>query len=62
MFGDAVEHINYIECAEEDNPRAQTQACQEAGISGYPTWDINGQKYPGEQTLEGLASLTGCEL
>ncbi|MFH1589246.1 MAG: peptidylprolyl isomerase [archaeon] len=62
MFGDSVDKITYIECAEEDDARAQTAACAEAGISGYPTWIINGQEYPGKQSFETLAKLTGCSL
>lgn len=56
MFGDSFQYIDYVECTEE------TEACKAAGISGYPTWIINGMKYPGEKTLEELASLSGCEL
>lgn len=62
MFGDLFENIEYVECAEEDNPRVQTIACQQAEISGYPTWEINGQKYPGKQSFEALAKLSGCSL
>ncbi|MFH1770536.1 MAG: peptidylprolyl isomerase [archaeon] len=62
MFGDLFENIEYVECAEEDDARAQTIACQEAGISGYPTWVINGQQYPGTQSFETLSKLSGCDL
>lgn len=61
LFGDAMKFVDYVECADESNPQVQVDACNEAGISGYPTWVINGQKYPGEQSLEKLASLTGCQ-
>ena len=62
MFGDAFKNVNYVECAQESNPQAQTPACQAAGIQGYPTWEVGGQKYPGEITLEKLSQLTGCTL
>ena len=62
MFGDSIKYVNYVECAVEGNSQLQTPECEKAGISGYPTWVINGQKYAGEQTLEGLAKLTGCVL
>jgi len=62
MFGDAWEHITYVECSIEGNQRAQTEICQNERISGYPTWEINGQKHTGEQTLDNLAKLSGCVL
>jgi len=55
-FGDSFSDVTFIDC---DYNR---DACVEAGISGYPTWRINGQNYPGLQSLEKLSSLTGCEL
>ena len=32
-------------------------ACIDANIRGYPTWNIEGQNYPGEQSLEITESL-----
>ncbi|MGV8150875.1 MAG: peptidylprolyl isomerase [Candidatus Woesearchaeota archaeon] len=60
MFGDSMQYIEYIECAVEGQPQVQTDDCTLAGITGYPTWIINGESYPGEQTLANLARLTGC--
>jgi len=54
LFGNAFEYVDYVECTDEQ------ATCQAAGITGYPTWIINGQKYPGEQSLERLAELSGC--
>jgi len=62
MFGTSFQYINYVECADPNNSQVQTPACNKAGISGYPTWVINGTLYPGEQTLAGLAKMTGCVL
>ncbi len=56
MFGSAFSGVNYIDCD------AQKIQCDAAGIEGFPTWAINGQKYPGEKTLQELAALTSCEL
>ena len=28
----------------------------------YPTWKIDGQNHPGEQSLERISSLAGCEI
>jgi parvulin-like peptidyl-prolyl isomerase len=61
-FGDSFKYVTYVECAVEGNPQIQTPECDQAGITGYPTWIINGQQYPGEQTLEGLARISGCSL
>jgi foldase protein PrsA len=62
MFGESVQYITYIECAVEGKPQVQTSECTTAGITGYPTWIINGKKYPGQQPLKTLADLTGCSL
>lgn len=54
MFGDSFRLINYVDCDKN------TEVCQNAGVTGYPTWIVNGQSYPGEQSLENLALLAGC--
>jgi len=48
--------VDYVNCEENQ------EACQEAGIAGYPTWIIDGEKAPGARPLETLAELSGCEL
>ncbi len=60
IFGDAMKFVHYVECADANNPQVQTEECNTAGITGYPTWIINNQSYAGEQSLEQLAQLTGC--
>jgi hypothetical protein len=61
MFGDSIQYVNYIECATEDG-QGQTDACKFAGITGYPTWDISGEKMSGAIPLEELSQKTGCKL
>ncbi|MBR9681513.1 MAG: hypothetical protein GOV00_01805 [Candidatus Altiarchaeota archaeon] len=56
LFGASFEVVNYVDCDLDRN------ACSSAGISGYPTWVIGGNLYPGEQSLSQLATLTECEL
>ena len=56
MFGGAFQFVTYHDCA------SQPEFCQSAGIEGYPTWVINGNKYPGEKTLEELSQMSGCAL
>jgi glutaredoxin len=60
MFDQAIDLVPYVECA-ADGENAQPQLCQEKGIQGYPTWEINGQFYPGVQSLETLSDLSGFE-
>ena len=56
-FGTAFKYVPYVECP--DN----VQACLAKGIKGYPTWiDASGTLYEGEQGLDGLAKISGCEL
>ena len=53
LFGNSFQYIDYVDCD------INRQECLDAGVSGYPTWKINNQNYPGEQSFERLASLTG---
>jgi len=55
-FGESFKYVNYVDC---DRDR---DACVGAVVQGYPTWNINGKNYPGQQPLERLASLAGCEI
>lgn len=60
LFGRDVftQHVQYIEC----DPRgqgAQPKLCKDAKITGFPTWEINGKRYQGMQSLEELAKLSG---
>jgi hypothetical protein len=59
LFGSFFQYVDYVEC-DSKGPNANPDACAAAGITGYPTWIINGQSYPGEQSIEKLSSLTGC--
>jgi glutaredoxin len=56
-FGTAFKYVPYVECP--DN----VQLCLSKGIQGYPTWiDASSTLYEGEQGLDGLAKISGCEL
>lgn len=55
MFGKSFDKVNFVDC---DRSREE---CLSAGIEGYPTWKVNGNNYPGVQSFQKLASLTGCE-
>ncbi len=59
MFGrEAVEKLTYIEC-DPQGKNPQVAVCQAAGITGYPTWEINGKMYSGTHSLAELARLSG---
>lgn len=53
-FGASFQYVDYVDCDESKDE------CIEAGIRGYPTWNINGESNPGLKDLETLASLAGC--
>lgn len=61
-FGDSWQYVDYVEC----DPRgddADPEACEAAGITGYPTWIFgNGERRPGEVPFEELAFRTNCTL
>lgn len=61
LFGQqAFALIDYVECDPKGkNPRPQM--CKAAGVAGYPTWQINGQVYPGVQSLQTLADLSNYQ-
>ena len=56
VFGDSFKYVNYVEC-----PDVPT-VCEQRGITGYPTWIINGEHKEGTQSLQTLSELTGCPL
>ena len=56
MFGKSFKYINYVECPQDP------KRCLAAGIEGYPTWVINGEKLIGEQDLEILSKKTNCQI
>jgi uncharacterized membrane protein len=59
-FGaEAVALLPNVECDPEGiNP--QTDLCRsKSGVTGFPTWEINGEFYPGAQPLQRLAELSG---
>jgi uncharacterized membrane protein len=61
LFGkQAWAKVNYIECGEDaiKNP-PQPAVCKQAGVKGFPTWEINGKLDPGVKPLAKFAELTG---
>ncbi len=60
LFGsEAAKILPYVEC-DAEGKRPQVNLCRsKEGLTGYPTWEINGQFYSGTQSLQKLAELTG---
>ena len=56
LFGKSFKYVDYVNCDTDQ------KECNSAGIRGYPTWIINGEKYSGVQQLEYLSTLTECSL
>lgn len=54
---EAFDEIDYVEC-DPQGKNPQREACMAAGIQSYPTWEINGEFYPGTKTPEELAELS----
>ncbi len=60
MFGGSWKYMNYVECSNADGT-AQTQACIDANVTVYPTWEYgNGTRHTGVLSLDQLAALTNC--
>mmetsp|Transcript_21310 Transcript_21310/g.46535 ORF Transcript_21310/g.46535 Transcript_21310/m.46535 type:complete len:459 (+) Transcript_21310:268-1644(+) len=55
VFGDKG-FVEYVECS-SDGVRSQSKVCKAKEIPGYPTWEIQGKLYPGEQELDELEDL-----
>lgn len=53
---EAFKQLQYLECDKEGKD-TQFFVCLDKKIPGYPTWEISGQFYPGEKTVNELLSL-----
>ncbi len=63
-FGTSAKLLPYVECSTPDG-QGQTQACKDAGITTYPTWQFNASttdRHIGEMELKDLAEKTSCVL
>ncbi len=58
MFGrEASEKLNLVECA-SDGFNNKRELCEAKGITGFPSWEINGSIDSGVKSLEELAKIT----
>ena len=53
---EVAKQFDYIEC-DKDGANTQYKLCRSTKITGYPTWEIKGELYPGEKDLGELESL-----
>ena len=61
LFGKkAAEELLIVECA-KDGKNNQYKLCQEKGIEGFPSWEINNQIYSGTMSLNELAKMTNYD-
>lgn len=61
LFGASWDIVNYVECS-LPNRGGQTEACINAGIESYPTWEFaDGTRQSGRLSLDQLAQKTGCQ-
>jgi glutaredoxin len=63
LFGRATAALKEVECGVPGNTQAKSQACQDAKVESYPTWEFaDGTRLTGEQTLKALAEKAGCTI
>ena len=53
-FKDGFKYLKYVECTE------QGAICKAKGISGYPTWIIDGSRIPGYRAPTEVGFAAGC--
>jgi len=50
------DYVSYIEC-DKEGMNSKRSLCKERRVPGYPTWEIGGKLFPGEQSIEELQDL-----
>jgi len=55
------EYLTYVEC-DKKGANSKRDTCKEKKVPGFPTWEIKGEMFPGEKSLEDLAKLSGFDL
>jgi hypothetical protein len=52
--------ITYVEC-DRGGVNSQAALCRQKRVPGYPTWEIDGELYPGELQMDDLERLANGE-
>ena len=53
---EAMRSIPYVEC-DREGYNGRRDLCKEKEVPGYPTWEINGELFPGERSLSELREI-----
>lgn len=61
VFGRSADRLPYVECSPDGRNGPRAMACISAGIEGYPTWVIGGQRIQALLTPEELARYSGFD-
>jgi hypothetical protein len=63
-FGASFRYAPYVECGIPGNLRGEQQACKDAGIKRFPTWQFPpvGERIERILSLEELSDRSGCPL
>ncbi|MCC5794244.1 MAG: vitamin K epoxide reductase family protein [Chromatiales bacterium] len=61
LFGRSADYLPYVECSPDGRTGPVAMACVAAGIDGYPTWIIGGQRIQSLLTPEELARYSGFD-
>jgi hypothetical protein len=63
-FGASFEYVPYVECGIKGDLRGRSQACRDANIEHYPTWQFppTGERVERIFSLQELSDRTGCAL
>ena len=59
MFGASAPRLPYVECSPGGRGGPMARECSAAGVTSYPTWQVNGALYEGIQTPADLERLSG---
>ena len=63
-FGASFEFVPYVECGIKGDLHGRSQACRDANIEHYPTWQFppTGERVERIFSLQELSDRTGCAL
>ena len=63
-FDASFEYVPYVECGIKGDLHGRSQACRDANIEHYPTWQFppTGERVERIFSLEELSDRTGCSL
>ena len=63
-FDASFEYVPYVECGIKGDLHGRSQACRDANIEHYPTWQFppTGERVERIFTLQELSDRTGCML